>query len=104
MWEKSILGYDSPERLLGTLVYLIGLTFAFRAGLEHRNLRLNNSQLYIIQREDGECLKYTEDVSNTNQGGLTSRKTKRKAVFTFPNTQHLERCLNELYKRCISHS
>lgn len=38
MLQKGILGMDTPQRLLDTLVYLIGLNFALRAGKDHMNL------------------------------------------------------------------
>ena len=38
MWEKKILGDDTPESLLNTIIYMNGLYFALRSGQEHRNL------------------------------------------------------------------
>jgi hypothetical protein len=47
MWSKGILGTDSPQKLLDTLVYLLGLHFALRAGQEHRNLIAGYTGLFI---------------------------------------------------------
>lgn len=103
MWQKGILGMETPRRLLDTLVYLIGLNFAFRAGMEHRRLRWENAQLSLIKTEFGkEALRYREDVSKTNQGGLSSRKIKQKVVFAFPN-ENPERCVIQYYKLYIQH-
>lgn len=103
MWTKGVLGMETPKRLLDTLVYLIGLNFAFRAGLEHRNLRWANPQLTIVSSGDGgEALRYAEDVSKTNQGGLASRKIKQKVVFAFPNKDNPDRCLLRYFKAYIA--
>ena len=39
LWEEGILGDDTPDKLLDTLVYCLGLQFALRSGREHRNIR-----------------------------------------------------------------
>ena len=36
LWHENVLGSDTPEKLLDTLVYLLGLSFALRSGREHR--------------------------------------------------------------------
>jgi hypothetical protein len=38
LWSKNVLGDDTREKLLYTLVYLMGLNFALRGGEEHRHL------------------------------------------------------------------
>ena len=37
--QKGCLSMDSPQVLLNTLVYKIGLNLALRSGVEHRNLK-----------------------------------------------------------------
>jgi len=104
MWERGILSMDNPRRLLETLIYLIGLNFAFRAGKEHRNLRWKNPQLSIVRAGNGEeCLRYKEDVSKSNQGGLASRKIKQKIVYAFRNKEYPERCIISFYKAYVEH-
>ena len=39
LWQSGVLGSDSPKQLIETLLYLFGLHFALRAGVEHRSLR-----------------------------------------------------------------
>ncbi len=104
LWTEGILGTGTPEKLLDTLVYLIGLNFAFRAGQEHKNLRWNNPQLTLVSSETGEeILRCREDVSKTNQGGLNSRKLKQKVVYSFPNRGKPERCLVNVFKQYVQH-
>ena len=68
------------------MVWALCLNFAFRAGQEHRNLRMKNSQLSVGIDEDGkQYLEYKEDVSKTNSGGLAHAHLKRKIVRGYEN-------------------
>ena len=97
LWEKGLLGSQSPQVLLDTLVYLIGLCFAIRGG-EHRKLRHDPSQIQLVDSYSGECLVFTEHVSKTNQGGLLHRKKAPKKVIHHENIRNPDRCLVRLYK------
>ncbi len=35
MWQKGVLGEDTPEKLRNTVMYLVGLTCALHGGQEH---------------------------------------------------------------------
>ncbi|XP_071114617.1 uncharacterized protein KIAA1958-like [Haliotis cracherodii] len=104
LWEKGMLGEDTPQKLLDTLVYLIGLNCALRAGDEHRNLRVGpNSQFQITEDSSGVTyLKYTEDISKTNKGGLKSRKCSRKTIRVSENVELPQRCPVRLYRKYMS--
>ncbi len=56
MWQTGVLGDDTPQQLGDTILYMLGLHFALRAGTEHRNLRYVNSQLAV--KTDSEGTKY----------------------------------------------
>ncbi|MEL7308526.1 MAG: DUF3504 domain-containing protein [Pseudomonadota bacterium] len=48
MWNIGCLGGDSPQQLLDTLLYLNGLHFALRSGLEHRNLTVQQLEVFCV--------------------------------------------------------
>lgn len=75
MLKHNILGTDTPQKLLDTLLFLLGLNFALRAGQEHCNLRVGKcSQISVMkERNSLKYLEYKEDVSKTNRGGLQHR-------------------------------
>ena len=59
LWEKNILGDDTPEKLLYTLVYCFGLQFALCSGKEHRKIRPDMLEV-IESRGSRPYLLYTE--------------------------------------------
>ena len=103
LWQQCFLGSEYAELLRDTLVWVLGVNFALRAGQEHRNLRLRNSQLSLQCGELGrEFLQCTEDISTTNNGGLSHLRIKRKVVRAYKNLTNVERCPVELYKKYLS--
>lgn len=104
LWEKGILGSDSPETLRDTLLWIFGLHFGLRAGQEHRSLRMKNSQISAKVDETGKSyLQYVQDVSKTNSGGLAHRNVKRKVCRAYENLEQPERCPVRLYSLYLSH-
>lgn len=94
-----MLGDKNPNVLLNTVVYQVGFFFALRSGNEHRRLRHSPSQIQLVEPPEGRALLvYHEDVSKTNQGGITSRKKKLKEVYQYANLENPDRCFVRLYK------
>ena len=97
LWLKGILGEDEPDKLRSTVLYLLGVNLALRAGDEHYFLRrpgeCMSSQISFELNNLGIlCLVYREDnVTKTNRGGLRDMKKERKVVWVKPNSSW-ERC------------
>ena len=103
MWERNILGGSNPKQLVDTLLYLFGVHFALRAGIEHRSLRVGpNSQITVHEENNFKYLLYKEDVSKTRQGGLKHRKIIPKQVRAYENVFQPDRCIVKLYKKYLS--
>ena len=107
LWSRGLLGDSSPQTLIDTLLYLNGLHFALRSGKEHRTLTL--SQISIINPSETQpyyTLRYSENVSKTNNGGLKYRKVDPKVVnhvdqysVTNPSRSHAFLLMKYLQKR-----
>ena len=97
LWNKNILGEETPDQLRDIVVFMLGLNLALRAGDEHYDLRRNSdlkpSQLQFKRNSDGvRCLVYTEDsITKTNDGGLNSMRKERKIVWVYPSSDSV-RC------------
>ena len=99
LWNKKLLSDAPPQQLINTMVFYIGLFFCFAQWAEHRNLRFQPSQIELVEPDNERAyLKYTEDVSKSNQGGITSRKKEPKQVVHYENINNPERCLIRLHK------
>ena len=78
---------------------MCGFYFALRSGKEHRSLRYSPSQIELVEKLGSHAyLHYREDVSKTNQGGLSSRSKPPKEVTHYENTVHPKRCFVRIYK------
>ena len=105
MWEKGILGTDTPDKLRDTLLFLLGLNFALRGGTEHYNMRYgDNSQLKLGKEKSSgrQYLEYTEDVSKCNSDGIHHRKLRRKQTRAYEKLERPERCIVSVFKKYIS--
>ena len=102
LWDKGQLGDHSPQTLLDTMIYLIGIHFALRSGQEHRDLQ--TTQFEVVNPTDAEpYLIYTENVSKNNPGGLSHRKITPKRVVHHSNSANPNRCLVKLFEKYMSH-
>ena len=106
MWARNILGEDSPEKLRGTVLFLIGINCALRSGDEHYGLRRPgecvSSQFSFEENSMGvRCLVYREDnVTKTNRGGLKDMRKERKIVWIKPSLNQ-KRCPVRLVEKYI---
>lgn len=68
LWNQGFLGCSNPDQLLCTLVFLLGIYYALRAGAEHRALRSigHNSQFKYFFKDGQHHLLYTEDLGTKN--------------------------------------
>ena len=98
-WEKRLLGDHSPQPLIDTLVFYVGMCFVLRSGEKHQRLRYHPAQIELVEPVGGiSYLMYHEDVSRTNQGRIQHRKVENKEVVHHVNEGNPERCLVQLYK------
>ena len=95
LWSSGLLGTYNPQVLLQTVVYMLGLHCALRAGKEHRSLRRIPFESQFVFKTDSsgiEFIRYTEDFGlKTHKGGLKYRKTDRKVVDMYPSS-NVSRC------------
>ena len=74
LWENGVVGDHSPQVLVDTVLYLIGLNFALRSGEEHCHLLHFPSQICVVNTEGTvPYIMYCEDACKTHQGGLKSQ-------------------------------
>ena len=108
LWELSILGEDTPDKLRDTCLFLLGINCLLRAVDEHYNLRRDlpgkPSQISFRINDFGEkCLVYQEDsVTKTHDGGLNDMRRERKTVWVYPNKQNVSRCPVRLVQKYIN--
>ena len=86
LWNRGVLGEESPDQLRNTVLFFLGMNCTLRAGDKHYNLRHEmpdkKSQLQFEMSEVGDrCLVYYEDTcTKSNDGGLKNMKVDRKVV------------------------
>ena len=105
LWNTGLLGDDTPEKLVNTLLYLIGLHFALHACDEHKALKVGYySQLRIkMDQESNRCyLEYTEKHSKNFQGSIQSLKSKPKVVRAFENLENSEYCIVHIFEKYLA--
>ena len=98
MWSKNLLGDKTPQSLLDTVFFYVGLFFALRSGREHRQLRNSPCQIEVIEHSGRPYLRYTEDISKNHPGGLKGRNIAPKVVIHHANQSEPNRCFLRLFK------
>ena len=93
MWKSGVLGDDTPEKLVNTLLYLVGMHFALWAHNEYKALKVGAfSQLKIKVDPESQLwyLEYNEHRAKNHQCGIKSLHHKNKIVKAFENVEHPE--------------
>ena len=84
LWNMGYLGVDNADKLLNTMVFILGKGSGLRAGKEYQCLRSPpfQSQFEFLHDSDGEIfIRFTEDIGlKTNKGGIKQCKVKPKEV------------------------
>ena len=104
LWKSGVLGDDDPKKMSKTLLFLLGVNLALRAGWEHKSLRRPgcDPQITLVDEGGDECLLYCEDLSTkTNQGGLKHQQIDGKSVLVHP-ADDPQRCPVVYYKKYIA--
>ena len=87
--EEELLEQHSAQALVDTMLYMSGTYFALRYGQEHRALHHSPSQIELVEKPCQRAfLKYTEELSKNNQGGIKGRKRKPKVVIHHENIEY----------------
>ena len=106
LWQRGVLGEDTPDKLRNTVLFLIGINATLRA-IEHyhlhREMPNKPSQIQFERDPDGvKCVVYREDaMSKTHDGGISDRKTDRKEVWIYPNDD-VNRCPVRLIEKYLN--
>ena len=96
LWEKGILGEDSPDKLRQTVFFLIGVRFGLRGLKEQYELRrYPDSQINIVKIDGKDALVYREFQSKTRQGGyLIGARIQQGCLIVFVQGLGLDVWLN----------
>ena len=107
LWEKGILGEESPDKLRNTVLFLLGINCYLRAVEDHYNLRrdteIEKGQIQFKANPRGvKCIVYQEDsVTKTHDGGLNDMRRDRKIVWVYPNVDNVNRCPVRLIEKYL---
>ena len=106
LFDRGILGEDNPEKLVYTVIYMMGLHLALWGGVKHTRLRHPgfDSQISIeIDDKQREHLVYKADpLQKNNQGGIGCfNSTKTVYVYKASNTLRCPVCLFKKYVKLL---
>ena len=104
LWAKGLLGGETPNMLLDTVVVYNGLYFALRSGGEHCLLRHSPCQVEVVEKPgERPYLVYHEDrdTSRNHPSGLQGCKTMPIRLLFATPTHRTPRDASSLYLRCI---
>ena len=76
MWEKGVLGTDTPRALLQTVFFYNGKSFCLRGQQEHQTLRMSQ----LVRAKDPDRYVYLEFGSKNHSGGVLDKQFSGKKV------------------------
>ena len=95
MFNTGVLGEDSPNQLIRTIIYMVGLHCC---GSEHLNLRRPGCKSQFSLEHD-QLIYHEDPLTKTSQGGLLSKGiSKIVYVYPFENQRH---CSVYLFKKYV---
>ncbi len=102
LWEQGVLGDDTPEKLVNTLMYLIGIHFALHGGDEHKALKVGlfaQIKLMYDEEQDVKYLQYQPTQLKNNQGGIKDMWHKPKVVKAYENLTNPDCCIVHIFEK-----
>jgi hypothetical protein len=98
LWDKGVLGLDTPESLLRALFFSNGKSLCLRGGKEHRALKISQ----IVRHHDPPHYVYTENGSKNRTGSLHQLRLENKRVTVFPCPEAGVRCHFSILEKYLS--
>ena len=92
LWERKIIGIDTPQSLLNMVFFLNGKIFVLQGVTEQLNLRFGQ----IILFANPERIRYVEHGSKNNAGGIAEQNLTVKNV-TINSVPDSTRCHVRIY-------
>ena len=103
MWSSGTLGEDNPEKLINTVLYLLGVHFGLRAADEHKSLKIDCQFKVLYDESVGlKYIYYRELSSKCNQGGISDRNIPPKTGRAYQNVVNSDRCIVRLFEKYVS--
>ena len=89
---------SNATRYHGLYVWFVLCT---RSRQEHQDLQF--SQFHLTSKNGIKCLRYTENGSKNNPGGIKHHKIQPKIVEHYESSSNPDRCIIKLYENYIHH-
>lgn len=100
-WEKGVFDMTTSEGLSNAVFYYNGKCFGFRGESDHKNSEAQMYEIVMDIKANKRYLRYRENASKTNQGGLDRRKICKKEVAQYEDTEN-PHCVVKLFDLYLS--
>ena len=107
LWEKGVIGIDTPSCLLNAIFFYCGMIFCLRGGAEHRELKYSQFKFQEVQdpvdsSEMVMSVQYSEYGSKNRQGLVHQVHLDNKVIRHYANSALGERCFVRLLELYVS--